>query len=187
MRCLSPKEKARMNWMVAFLALPDGGVRAEFPDEIACADRLAAVRWPHGVSCVRCHSTDVGFLELRKLYHCRNCRRQFSVTSGTIAHRSRLELSFWFIAAEDIITAHAKGVADALLTGHGLADRYGISYAATYRLKQLLMRDLSVPTGLFRASVCVRGFTIPPDIASSDLDRFLWLVEQMTAPVPGYD
>ncbi len=184
MRRLTITEEARMDWMVAFLALPAGGVRAEFPDEIACADRLRAMRWPHGVHSVRCQSTDVGFLELRKLYNCRNCRRQFSVTSGTIAHRSRLELSFWFIGAEDVITAHAQGVAEALLTGHGLADRYGVSYAAAYRLKQLLMQDLAAPSGLIGARVCVRDVIIPPDIASSDLDRFFWLADQVIALRP---
>lgn len=176
---LTPSDYEHMEWMLSFLSLPDGGVERAFPTINDCATRFASVRWPGGVLCPKCKSSDVGFLELRKLYHCRNCRRQFSATSGTAAHRSRLDLRLWFKAAEDIITAYAQGYAEAYLTGHGLADRYGISYAAAYRMKQILLKDLANPMGLFRPSICVRDVVVPPDIADSNFHCFSWLVSQV--------
>lgn len=164
--------------MHAFLSLPLGGVRIAFPTEADCAARLAYVRFPNGVICPRCRDRDVGFLERRQLYFCRSCSKQFSVKSGTIAHRSRLALRMWFIAAEDIITAYAKGRAEAWLTGHDLAERYKISYAAAYRLKQCLLKDLKSPLGIFKPSICVNEVSIPPDITGSDYEIYSWLIAE---------
>jgi transposase-like protein len=178
LRELSRTDLERKLFMHAFLSLPLRGVRIAFPTEADCAARLADVRFPNGAICPRCHDRDVGFLEGRQLYFCRSCSKQFSVKSGTIAHRSRLALRMWFIAAEDIITAYAKARAEAWLTGHDLAERYQISYAAAYRLKQCLLKDLTSPSGIFKPSVCVNEVIIPPDVTGSDHEIFSWLIAE---------
>ncbi len=178
MRELSRSDLERKLFMHAFLSLPECGVRTAFPTETDCVARLAFVRFPNGPTCPRCRDRDVGFLEGRQLYFCRSCGRQFSVVSGTIAHRSRLELRLWFVAAEDIITAYAKGKAEAWLTGHDLAERYEISYAAAYRLKQCLLKDLKSPSGIFKPSVCVNEVIIPSDVTGSDHEIFSWLIAE---------
>ncbi|WP_339822958.1 hypothetical protein [Sulfitobacter dubius] len=85
----------------------------------------------------------------------------------------------WFIAAEDIITAYARSTAAAWLTGHGLAEKYAISYAAAYRLKKQLLDDLSNPSGLIGPSICVRNVPLPPNAESSETYLNAWLIEQM--------
>lgn len=166
----------RIPWMEMCLLLPEAGVRSHFPDAEACRRRLADVRWPGKVTCVRCSGTDVGYLELRKLCHCRNCRHQFSVTSGTIANRSRVNLRTWFIAAEDIINAYARNQEAAWLTGHYLKNRYGISYAAAFRLKKLLVRDLQEGGGgLFGRCICVSQHASAPDVVV-DRNEYFWIL-----------
>ena len=70
---------------------------AWFPDDEACRDFLARVRWPDGFVCPRCNSGDA-WRTGRGLWMCRSCDRQTSVTAGTIFHRSRYPLKTWFAA-----------------------------------------------------------------------------------------
>ncbi len=76
------------------------------------------------------------FLNLRKLFSGCACTRQFSVSSGTIAHRSRLDLSTWFLAAEFMVNAYSRDREDHLLTGRGLAGKFQLSYVTAYKLKR---------------------------------------------------
>ncbi|MGH7763811.1 MAG: transposase, partial [Candidatus Dormibacteraceae bacterium] len=39
-----------------------------FSDEAVCRDFLASLRWPHGVACMRCGSTELGFVSTRSLW-----------------------------------------------------------------------------------------------------------------------
>jgi hypothetical protein len=71
-----------------------------FPDEAACAAYLAAVRWPQGFICPRCGHAKAWLLQTKAwTYECAGCRKQTSVTAGTIMHHSKLPLTLWFWAA----------------------------------------------------------------------------------------
>lgn len=68
-----------------------------FSDPDVCRDFLAQLRWPEGVACPHCGSTEVGFLTTRKIWKCRSkeCRKQFSVKVGTIFEDSPISLDKW--------------------------------------------------------------------------------------------
>jgi len=71
-----------------------------FGDEDACAEYLAAVRWPDGFICPGCGGRKAWRLESKPwTYECVACGRQTSVTAGTIMHHSKLPLTAWFWAA----------------------------------------------------------------------------------------
>ncbi len=71
-----------------------------FGDEAACAQYLAAARWPEGFACPGCGGSKGWRLETRPwTSECVNCGRQTSVTAGTILDHSRLPLTTWFWAA----------------------------------------------------------------------------------------
>src|SRR5437868_6718933 len=71
-----------------------------FGDEAACAQYLAAARWPDGFVCPRCGGGKAWRLETKAwTYECAGCGRQTSVTAGTIMHHSKLPLTTWFWAA----------------------------------------------------------------------------------------
>ena len=64
------------------------------------AERLLAVlRWPNGPVCPFCGNTGHYVLDLknanRRRYKCSACRKQFSVTKGTILEGSKLSLVVW--------------------------------------------------------------------------------------------
>jgi transposase-like protein len=70
-----------------------------FPDERSCHEYLAKVRFPKGFVCPQCSSVSAVLIEQRSLWQCRECRKQVSVTAGTVFHRTRTPLlvRFWAI------------------------------------------------------------------------------------------
>ena len=79
-----------------------------FPDDDACREFLADVRWPDGFRCPACDGGEA-WTTRRGLWVCRGCGRQTSVTAGTIFHRSHYPLRVWF-SAMWFICAQKHGV-----------------------------------------------------------------------------
>ena len=92
------------------------GLLKAFPDEAACADHLAALRWPDGITCPLCGSTR-HFTRLSRpgKYKCGDCTKQFSVRKGTVYEESRLPLQKWFLAAF-LMTTSRKGISSLQLS-----------------------------------------------------------------------
>ena len=89
-------------------SLPD--FQRRFPDDAACAEYLAAVRWPEGFRCPACGHDAAWTLRTKAwTYECRGCRRQASVRAGTILHGSKLALTLWFWAAY-LMATHSNGI-----------------------------------------------------------------------------
>ena len=63
-----------------------------------CRGYVSQMRWPDGIDCPSCGSQKVGFLETRKLWKCRDCKRQFSAKVGTIFEDSPIGLDKWLVA-----------------------------------------------------------------------------------------
>lgn len=68
-----------------------------FSTDDDCREYLAALRWPNGFSCPRCGSTKAWTMR-GGLRLCAGCRRQTSVTAGTVFQDGRLPLTLWFRA-----------------------------------------------------------------------------------------
>src|SRR5258706_11750035 len=69
-----------------------------FPDEDAAKMYLAARRWPDGVHCPRCGTTNV-YSESSRPWHwrCRECPKyRFSLYVGTIFENTNYPLLTWF-------------------------------------------------------------------------------------------
>jgi hypothetical protein len=82
---------------------------ARFGTEEACEDYLARWRWPRGFVCPHCESKGAWRIARRRLYQCRACRVQVSVTAGTAMHKSKLPLTTWFWAMF-LVGRHKKGI-----------------------------------------------------------------------------
>lgn len=72
----------------------------KFQKEVAsdsdCCEWLFRTRWPEGFSCPRCGHLGHTLMEERRLYLCKACRYQASLTAGTIFHKTRMPLLKWF-------------------------------------------------------------------------------------------
>jgi transposase-like protein len=85
----------------------------EFSDEDAAYRLVEAIRWPHGPVCPHCgvvdrayflqpkddgRKTRHGTTTIRRVWKCKDCRKQFSVLVGTVFQGSHISLSKWLLA-----------------------------------------------------------------------------------------
>jgi len=84
----------------------------KFPDEESARLHFEAGRWgAHGVFCPHCGSYGVAEVKNHKPmpYRCKDCRKHFSVRTGTILEQTRLPLRKWLMAIYMMTTAR-KGI-----------------------------------------------------------------------------
>jgi hypothetical protein len=111
---------------------------AWFPDDAACLEYLAAVRWPDGFACPACGGRDA-WRTGRGLWMCRDCGRKTSLTAGTIFHRTRTPLSSWF-AAIWFVTSQKNGIsAQGLQRVLGFGS-YETAWAWMHKLRRAMVR-----------------------------------------------
>lgn len=83
--------------------------QVRFRNENSCWEHLAKLRWPEVRRCPGCQGERWGLVKTRRLYECRKCWKQVSVTAGTIFHKSRVPLRKWFWAIFFMATSK-KGI-----------------------------------------------------------------------------
>jgi transposase-like protein len=59
---------------------------------------VASLRWPEGVACPHCSGKDCTYVKSRRIWQCKDCRKQFSVKVGSIFEDSPIPLSKWLPA-----------------------------------------------------------------------------------------
>lgn len=84
-----------------------------FTNEEAARAHYEAIRWPDGAHCHHCGSLNVVRMQGKTtrpgLYNCRDCRKPFTATMGTIYEKSHIPLHKWLLATH-ILCASKKGV-----------------------------------------------------------------------------
>lgn len=80
-----------------------------FSNEKTCWDYLKLMRWPDGLTCLRCKGRKFDFIRTRRIFECKGCHKQMSITAGTIFEKSRLPLHKWFWAIF-LMSTSKKGV-----------------------------------------------------------------------------
>ena len=113
--------------------LSEAEFRAAFGTEEQCRAALEKLRWPQGFTCPACGHGGHAWLAGRQLYQCNRCKRQVSLTAGTIFHATKLPRTTWFLAIHLIATA--KNGISSLELGR----RLGIKQTSAWALKQKIM------------------------------------------------
>lgn len=112
--------------------------KERFITEAACIQYLVSLRWPNGFRCPECEHNEAWETK-RGLFQCRKCRRQTSVTAGTIFHDSRKPLRLWFEAMWHITSqkygANALGLQRILDLGS-----YHTAWNWLHRLRRAMVR-----------------------------------------------
>lgn len=70
-----------------------------FPTEEACLSFVERLRWPAGFVCPACGAGGEPYRASRLRLMCRSCRRQSSVTAGTLFDKTRTPLRVWLAGA----------------------------------------------------------------------------------------
>ena len=81
-----------------------------FPADRAAEGWIASIRWPSGPVCPHCRATNIqsGAKHPNMSYRCRQCRRFFSVRTGTVLQHSKLRARKWVLATH-MMTAGIEG------------------------------------------------------------------------------
>jgi len=125
-----------------------------FTDEDKAREHLEAQRWPDGPVCPHCgalHATAIKGARARPskahpegkerkgLYQCNACRKQFSVTVGTVFERSKIPLNKW-LAATFLMTSSKKGI-----SAHQIHRMIGVTYKSAWfmmhRIREAMGED----------------------------------------------
>ena len=82
-----------------------------FPDDATAEAWWVAQRWPNGIRCPHCDSERIGSPSKHPTmpYHCRACRKFFSVKTNSLMHGSKLGYRVWALATY-LLTTGIKGV-----------------------------------------------------------------------------
>ncbi len=129
--------------------LPRGGVDyprtmeeffAFFPDEGACQRYLERLRWSEQFVCPGCAgSCPAAWHSTRNLFLCPLCRRQVSVTAGTIFEGTRKPLRLWFHAMWELTSQKYGTNALGLQRVLGLGS-YVTAWAWLHKLRRAMVR-----------------------------------------------
>jgi len=123
--------------------VPAGLVEAieYFSDPDACFETMVALRWPNGVECPHCTREgvvckDVHFIESRKIWRCKGCKKQFSVKVGSVMEDSPLSLKIW-LSAIWLIANTKNGTSSCELARH-LKIRQATAWFVFHRIREAM-------------------------------------------------
>ena len=107
-------------------------LRKQFPDEDACRLFFESILWENGRICPHCYnekSYRLSSASVRKgTYECSWCKRQFTITTKTPMHCTKLPLWKWLLAMYLIVNS-SKGISSVYL-----GKLIGISQKSAWKL-----------------------------------------------------
>jgi len=110
---------------------------------------LEGIRWPKGPACSHCGSKKVTRIQAKSdkvrdgVIQCNDCRQQFTVTVGTIMHRSHITLRQW-IQAFYSMCSHKKGVSALQLQRNLGLHSYKSAWHLAHRIRAAMGEKLSM-------------------------------------------
>ena len=86
-----------------------------FKDEQICLEYITDIRFANGEYCPHCGDKKVYKYNNSKLYKCGICKKQFTVTVGTIFKSSKIPLKKWLLAIF-LLWSNTKGISSTQLS-----------------------------------------------------------------------
>jgi transposase-like protein len=112
-------------------------LRERFGTEEACRKALVEMRWREGLACPACGGRGFCELRTRKVFRCNHCKKQLSLTAGTVFQDTKLPLTTWFAAIYHL-TQGKNGISSV-----ELGRRLGVKQATAWLMKHKLMRAMA--------------------------------------------
>lgn len=116
---------------------------AKFHDENAAREWFESSRWPSGVSCVHCGGIRVARMGGKSgrpgLFHCPDCRGQFTVRTGHVMESSHVPLTKWAMAFH-LMSSSKKGI-----SAHQLHRTIRVAYNTAWFMEHRIREAMSEP------------------------------------------
>lgn len=119
-----------------------------FHDDEAARKYLEETLWPHGPVCPHCGAINTAYATSKPgVYRCaeKQCRKDFTVTVGTVFERSKIALHKWLLASF-LLCSSKKG-----MSAHQLHRTIGVTYKTAWfmahRLREAMNDGKAAPRG----------------------------------------
>jgi transposase-like protein len=112
--------------------LSEAEFEQQYGTETACREALFRWRWPEGFECPICGERRHSAIRSRQLFQCSACRRQTSLTAGTIFAATKVPLRTWFRALYQV-TQTKQGISSI-----ELGRRLGVTQSTAWTIKHKL-------------------------------------------------
>lgn len=121
---------------------------ANYGAEQQCEQTLERSRWAQGFQCPKCMNKEHSSYRRGrvKIFQCRSCRTQTTLTEGTIFHSTKLPLTTWFQAMY-FLSQNKNNIS--ILE---LMRLIGVSYPTSWRMKHKLMQVMYEREGTTKLS-----------------------------------
>ncbi len=128
-----------------------------FQDGAKAREWLETLLWPDGPVCGHCGTLDEATQIKGRpgLYQCNSCRKQFTVTVGTVFERSHIALNKWLMAAF-LLCASKKGI-----SAHQMHRMLGVTYKSAWFMMHRLREAMKPGEGF--GSLGGEGKTVEAD------------------------
>src|SRR5580692_13186331 len=113
-----------------------------FPDDDACAKYLERMRWPDGFACPRCKQPGEPYRFPTRssiVLRCRECKKNISLTAGTVMQKTHTPLSTWFWGAY-LVTTQTPGQSALQFQRQLGLSRYETAFQLLHKLRAGLVR-----------------------------------------------
>jgi len=121
-----------------------------YNDEDAAREHLEANLWPNGAVCPFCNGQRVTKLQGKStrpgVWKCKDCRKPFSVTVGTVFERSHIPLHKWVLASH-LMGASKKGISAHQLWRMLGFGSYKTAWFMAHRLREAMRPAPGEPMG----------------------------------------
>lgn len=117
----------------------------------AARAHLEKLLWPNGPTCPRCEASGDRVTKLKGkstrpgVYKCKDCRKPFTVTVGTVMERSKIPLCKWVLAAQ-LMASSKKGMS-ALQLQRMIDTNYETAWFLFHRLRECAIDPSRGPIG----------------------------------------
>jgi transposase-like protein len=105
-----------------------------------CLTYLEKMRWGEKPICPYCNSANATAYKEERRYHCNNCFTSYSVTVGTIFHKTHVNLQKWLFAIQ--LVSDSSGS----ISVRDLAKKVGVSKNTAHRMSKQIKLELTKPS-----------------------------------------
>jgi len=117
-----------------------------FPTQKDCIKHIEKVLWNNKSTCPYCKSTKSTQSKNGKRYHCNNCNTSYSVTVGTIFHKTKIDLQKWFLAIYLVLNTK-KGISSRQLS-RDLDVNKNTGWFLLMRIRKEMLQNAKLLTGI---------------------------------------
>ncbi len=165
-----------------------------FSNDEVCRNHLFHLRWPAGYVCSLCGSHRYDALKKRQILQCRNCKHQTSLIAGTLMHRTRTPLRYWFWGIYYVAACNGE------TTAQQLSEKIGLNYYTARRMLGKiheiekdqgflgdLLKSFKMPEPSKEEISTGPGMETPPRPIKGPYPQIEWTIPDRIKPeVPGY-